>query len=73
MDAIQEFHSHLDECGTCRQNPFNLCWIGERLLLRATVMPLMSGGLTPRVPDAPKRGAKVVKSKSKKVAKSARR
>jgi hypothetical protein len=47
----------------------------ERVLLSPKQVRALAKfcGLTQRVPDAPKRGAKVVKSKSKKVAKSARR
>ena len=44
MDGIDEFHAHLDVCRQCRENPFGLCWIGERLLLRAVVMPVMGSG-----------------------------
>lgn len=28
----EQFHDHLDECRTCRENPFGLCPIGVRLL-----------------------------------------
>lgn len=58
------------------------CFAGSDVILldgRFTVADLESivakikSHLTQRAPDAPKRGAKVVKSKSKKVAKSARR
>lgn len=30
---IDAFHAHLDECEQCRDEPFNLCAEGARLLL----------------------------------------
>ena len=27
-----KFHSHLDKCPQCENNPFNLCLEGQRLL-----------------------------------------
>ena len=29
-----EFHAHLDECRRCREEIFNLCPIGEQLLMK---------------------------------------
>jgi len=29
------FHAHLDECARCRNQPFNLCATGQRLLEQA--------------------------------------
>ena len=40
--GVYEFHKHLDMCKQCRENPFGLCWKGQRLLLRATIMPVMN-------------------------------
>ena len=34
-DKKQSFHEHLDECSQCANNPFNLCAIGEKLLIEA--------------------------------------
>ena len=51
MDGIDEFHAHLDVCRQCRDNPYGLCWAGERLLLRAVVMPVMDSGITPAPAD----------------------
>lgn len=31
------FHAHLDECRQCREQPFNLCDVGFRLILEAPV------------------------------------
>jgi len=31
--ATDRFHSHLDECSQCRENPFGLCPIGNQLLV----------------------------------------
>lgn len=33
--VTDDFHSHLDECKQCRDNPFKLCSIGHTLLLKA--------------------------------------
>lgn len=30
--AIASFHTHLDSCGQCRENPFQLCFVGSQLL-----------------------------------------
>jgi hypothetical protein len=27
-----EFHTHLDNCKQCREQPFNLCLIGKNIL-----------------------------------------
>ena len=51
MDKVDEFHTHLDICKQCRENPFGLCSLGERLLLRAVVMPVMGSGITPDQAD----------------------
>jgi len=32
-DEIYDFHKHLDQCEQCREHPFNLCPIGNKLLL----------------------------------------
>ena len=32
---IDKFHAHLDICSQCRNQPFNLCPIGARLLIDA--------------------------------------
>ena len=32
MDGIGRFHAHLDICEQCREHPFNLCDVGDRLL-----------------------------------------
>jgi hypothetical protein len=29
---IDRFHAHLDVCEQCRNHPFNLCPLGDRLL-----------------------------------------
>ena len=34
-DALMRFHCHLDVCARCREQPFNLCVEGLRLLLKA--------------------------------------
>jgi hypothetical protein len=33
------FHSHLDECRRCREEPFNLCARGAKLLKTAVERP----------------------------------
>jgi hypothetical protein len=35
MSAEQDFHEHLDRCLQCRNNPFDLCAMGNRLLEKA--------------------------------------
>lgn len=36
MERVSEisraFHVHLDECGQCRNNPFNLCSKGREII-----------------------------------------
>jgi hypothetical protein len=32
---IAEFHSHLDDCRQCREHPFDLCAVGNKLLTHA--------------------------------------
>lgn len=32
MVNLDAFHTHLDDCEKCRDNPFTLCPIGHRLL-----------------------------------------
>lgn len=36
MERVSEiskaFHTHLDECERCRNNPFNLCSKGEEII-----------------------------------------
>ena len=34
-DVASKFHAHLDNCGRCRNQPFNLCPIGQRLIQEA--------------------------------------
>jgi hypothetical protein len=34
------FHQHLDQCQQCREQPFNLCPIGARLLTEAATSEL---------------------------------
>lgn len=29
---VEAYHAHLDQCAQCRNNPFNLCPEGARLL-----------------------------------------
>lgn len=31
-----DFHAHLDGCSRCRNNPFNLCAVGTKLLMECT-------------------------------------
>lgn len=35
MDDANIFHDHLDVCRQCREQPFNLCPIGEKALKAA--------------------------------------
>ena len=35
MTAIEQFHSHLENCCQCREHPFELCGIGSDLLNKA--------------------------------------
>jgi hypothetical protein len=38
MDSeIERFHAHLDACKRCREQPFNLCATGEKLLKEAAL------------------------------------
>ena len=32
---MKEFHDHLDECKWCKDHVFDLCEIGEELLIKA--------------------------------------
>jgi hypothetical protein len=34
-DPTKAFHAHLDVCVQCREHPFNLCPIGDRLIRAA--------------------------------------
>jgi hypothetical protein len=34
-EAIEAFHRHLDRCEQCRDRPFELCAVGQPLLLAA--------------------------------------
>jgi len=34
---IERFHAHLDVCKRCREQPFNLCDVGEKLLIAASL------------------------------------
>jgi hypothetical protein len=34
---INKFHTHLDECEQCRENPFELCAVGHSLITGTTV------------------------------------
>lgn len=36
VEPIDVFHAHLDCCRRCREEPFNLCPIGQRTLVTAT-------------------------------------
>lgn len=33
MISPNDFHDHLDACRQCRENPFNLCRVGQGLFL----------------------------------------
>jgi len=35
MDDANVFHDHLDVCRWCREQPFNLCPVGEKALKTA--------------------------------------
>jgi hypothetical protein len=35
--AVEHFHAHLDACKRCREQPFNLCATGEKLLKEAAL------------------------------------
>jgi hypothetical protein len=37
--AAADFHDHLDECEQCREQPFNLCATGDRLIKACVVKP----------------------------------
>lgn len=34
-DVAPKFHAHLDACKQCRENPFDLCADGQRLIAEA--------------------------------------
>jgi hypothetical protein len=41
VDAVvSKFHSHLDICLQCRENPFNLCPVGAKLLTDCVNKPM---------------------------------
>jgi len=33
---MDKFHEHLDKCEQCRNHPFDLCEIGQKLLIEST-------------------------------------
>jgi hypothetical protein len=33
MEAADRFHAHLDVCEQCEQHPFDLCPVGQKLLM----------------------------------------
>jgi hypothetical protein len=38
-DPAERFHAHLDECPRCANEPFNLCPVGNILLLATATGP----------------------------------
>lgn len=47
MTADERFHKHLDECRQCREEPFNLCPLGDAFIMQAgaeLVVELMDKG-----------------------------
>jgi hypothetical protein len=45
--GVEHFHAHLDACKRCREQPFNLCVTGEKLLKEAAL------GRTEKAPRFP--------------------
>lgn len=39
MTTEQKFHAHLDACAQCREQPFNLCAVGQKLVREALAPP----------------------------------
>jgi len=37
-DAFVKFHEHLGDCRQCRDSPFELCPVGQRLLRNAAMI-----------------------------------
>ena len=43
MAKINKFHEHLDNCIQCQNNPFDLCNIGQKLLMDTAMNVEWSG------------------------------
>lgn len=54
-DKTDKFDGHLDECQQCREHPFALCEVGERLLKEAAVAPSFGVAENPHLSEATKR------------------
>lgn len=52
MDPEEKFYAHLDLCEQCREHPFELCAVGDRLIVAAGNAAAASLGLPPVVPQA---------------------